>query len=230
MMRTQDTVINNTSQTTKTGIRTLVMIFWFAGLAIVSGPLAEPGLSAAPQKDQVVLMVRNFGDAKVLQESSQVKKKDLVVTRIFDAPVERVWKAWSDPEHVKRWWGPNGFTSPVARIDFREGGTSLVCMRSPDNHDFYNTWSYRKIVPNRLIEFVLDWADKDGNRVDPIQMGLPPGMPRDVRHVITFKAVAGNKTEMTVTEYGYTSDEVMNLSRAGLEECLDKMAAIFGKG
>src|SRR5262249_32614140 len=124
MMRTQDTVINNTSQTTKTGIRTLVMIFWFAGLAIVSGPLAEPGLSAAPQKDQVVLMVRNFGDAKVLQESSQVKKKDLVVTRIFDAPVERVWKAWSDPEHVKRWWERNGFTTPVASITYSTSRTT----------------------------------------------------------------------------------------------------------
>src|SRR5262249_57650825 len=106
----------------------------------------------------------------------------------------------------------------------------VVCIGFVDNVDFENTWWYRKIVPNRLIEFVLDWADKDGNRVVPIQMGLPPGMPRDVRHVITFKAVAGNKTEMTVTEYGYTSDEVMNLSRPGLEECLDKMAAIVGKG
>jgi hypothetical protein len=76
----------------------------------------------------------------------------------------------------------------------------------------------------QLIEFILDWADKDGNRIDPIKMGLPPDMPRDVRHVVTFKAV-GNKTEMTVTEYGYTSDQIFDLSLAGLNECLDKMAA-----
>jgi hypothetical protein len=90
--------------------------------------------------------------------------------------------------------------------------------------DLYNTWTYRKIVPMQLIEFILDWADKDGNRIDPIKMGLPPDMPRDVRHVVTFKAV-GNKTEMTVTEYGYTSDQIFDLSLAGLNECLDKMAA-----
>jgi uncharacterized protein YndB with AHSA1/START domain len=152
------------------------------------------------------------------------KKRDLVVTRVFDAPIELVWQAWTDPKHVMRWWGPNGFTSPICEMDFREGGTSLVCMRSPQGQDLYNTWTYRKIVPMQLIEFILDWADKDGNRIDPNKMGLPPDMPRDVRHVVTFKAV-GNKTEMTVTEYGYTSDQIFDLSLAGLNECLDKMAA-----
>lgn len=70
--------------------------------------------------------------------TKNVKKKDLVVTRVFDALVDLVWKAWTDPEQVMRWWGPEGFTSPVAMIDFREGGTSLVCMRSPEGQDFYN--------------------------------------------------------------------------------------------
>ena len=55
---------------------------------------------------------------------------DVVVTRIFDAPVEEVWKAWSDPAYVTRWWGPAGFTSPSAEMVFRVGGASLVCMRA----------------------------------------------------------------------------------------------------
>src|SRR5215217_4010218 len=74
-------------------------------------------------------------------------KRDLVVNRVFDAPIEQVWHAWTDPEHVMSWWGPTGFTSPIARMDFREGGTSLVCMRSPERHDLYNTWTYREILP-----------------------------------------------------------------------------------
>ena len=53
------------------------------------------------------------------------------ITRIFDAPVERVWRAWSDGNQVMRWWGPAGFTSPGAAMEFREGGVSLVCMRAP---------------------------------------------------------------------------------------------------
>lgn len=156
-------------------------------------------------------------------------KHDLVVTRIFDAPIEQVWHAWTDPEHVMQWWGPTGFTSPLARIDFREGGTSLVCMRSPEGQDLYNTWTYRKIVPMRRIEFVQNFSDKDGKKVDPVEMGMPPGIPLDVRHVVTFEAVGDDKTEMAVTEYGYTSDQIVEISKAGLEQCLDKMAAIFAE-
>lgn len=79
------------------------------------------------------------------------------------------------------------------------------------------------------IEFVLNFADKDGNRLDPAKMGMEPGIPLDVHHVVTFKAAGNNRTEMTVTEYGYTSDQAHDLSKAGLEQCLDKMAAIFAK-
>src|SRR5512134_3202116 len=80
--------------------------------------------------------------------SPQTKTRDLILTRTFDAPVKSVWKAWSDAEYVKRWWGPTGFSAPVARMDFREGGSSLVCMRSHQEfggQDLYNSWTYQKI-------------------------------------------------------------------------------------
>ena len=157
------------------------------------------------------------------------EKRELVVTRVFDAPVEQVWKAWSDPEYVMQWWGPEGFTSPLAKMDFREGGTSLVCMRSPEGQDFYNIWTYREIVPMQRIEFIQNVSNEDGKKVDPVEVGLPPDIPQDVSHVVAFKAVGDNKTEMTVTEYGYTSDQILDISRAGLEQCLDKMAASLRK-
>ncbi len=53
----------------------------------------------------------------------------MVVTRVFDAPRELVWKAWTDPKYVMQWWGPKGFTAPVCQMDFRVGGKSLLCMR-----------------------------------------------------------------------------------------------------
>lgn len=56
------------------------------------------------------------------------KTYELTITRVFDAPVERVWSAWVEPEMVKKWWGPKGFMVPVVEMDFREGGTSLVSM------------------------------------------------------------------------------------------------------
>jgi uncharacterized protein YndB with AHSA1/START domain len=162
--------------------------------------------------------------------NTETKKRDLIITRVFDAPVEQVWKAWSDSEQVMRWWGPNGFTCPVAKMDFREGGTSLVCMRAPKEfggQDMYNTWAYTKIVPMQRIEYILSFADKDGNQVDPIELGLPADMPQDVRNLVTFKAAGDNKTEITVTEYDWTVGQMMEMSKMGMEQCLDKMAAIF---
>lgn len=156
--------------------------------------------------------------------AQQSGTKDLTVTRTFDAPVEKVFKAWSESDLVKKWWQPDGFTTPVANMNFKEGEKSLLCMRSPDGHDMYNTWTYSKIVPNERIEFVLNFSDKDGNKLDPAKIGMPPGIPADVRHVITFRSAGDNKTEMTVTEYGYTVAEVVEMSKAGLEQCLNKMA------
>src|SRR5690348_1037712 len=116
-----------------------------------------------------------------------LEKRDLVVSRVFDAPVEKVWKAWTDPEHVMQWCGPQGFTSPSAKIDFREGGTSLVCMRAPKEfggQDMYNTWTYTKIVPMQTIEFIQNMADKDGEKADPVKLGLPPDFPRDQSNLV----------------------------------------------
>jgi len=163
-------------------------------------------------------------ESPMTQDASPTK--NLTVTRTFDAPVAEVWKHWSNSEKVMKWWGPKGFTSPLAKMDFREGGVSLVCMRAPKEFggfDMYNTWTYTKIVPNERIEFTLNFSDKDGNKLDPAQMSLPPGIPKEVPHVITFKALGDKKTEMTVNEFGYTTDQAVQTSKSGLEECLDKM-------
>jgi uncharacterized protein YndB with AHSA1/START domain len=160
------------------------------------------------------------------------KIHDLVVKRVFFAPVELVWKAWTDPEYVMRWWGPDYFTSPSAKIDFREGGISLVCMRAPvdfGGQDMYSTWMYTKIVPLERIEFIQNLADKDGNKIDPANLSLPPEFPQDTRTVVTFKNLGGGRTEMIVTEYGMpTPDTEMGKNaEIGLNQSLDKMVAIF---
>ena len=155
--------------------------------------------------------------------------RSVVVTRVFNASINDVWKAWVEPDYVTQWWGPTGFTSPVAKMDFREGGKSLVCMRSPDGHDMFNTWTYEKIVPNERIEYILNFSDKDGNKLNPAAIGMPPGIPEDGHHIVTFKDLGDGKTEMTITEHGYTNDQIVELSKAGLEQCLDKMSAIFVK-
>jgi uncharacterized protein YndB with AHSA1/START domain len=165
--------------------------------------------------------------------NTELKKRDLVVTRVFNAPLKQVWKVRSDPELVMRWWGPVGFTCPLAKMDFREGGTSLVCMRAPkeflDGQDMFNTWTYEKIVPMKRFIYIHRFADQDGNMMDPAQQGLPPEMPKEVRNEVAFKDLGTDKTEVTVTEYGWTIGQMMEMSKTGLEQCLDKMAGLFAK-
>lgn len=160
------------------------------------------------------------------------QKRDLVFKRWFDAPLKQVWKAWTDSEMVKQWWGPQGFSCPIAKMDVREGGASLVCMRAPQQfggQDMFSTWTYKKVVPMGEIEWLHHFADKDGNRLDPAQQGLPPEMPSEVRNLVTFKAVGGNKTEITVTEFDWPVCQMMEMSKMGMEQCLDKMAACLAR-
>ena len=140
-----------------------------------------------------------------------------------------LWKVWTDPELVKRWWGPKHFISPVAKIDFREGGVSLVSMKAPKemgDQEFYSTWEYVKIIPLKTIEFIQNLADKDGNKMIPTQVGMPPDFPTDIKTVVTFRELANNKTEMTVTEYAEFGS-ISNFAQIGLEQSMDKMVAIF---
>ena len=158
--------------------------------------------------------------------------RDLVITRVFDAPVERVWKAWTDPKFVMRWWGPTGFTSPSCKIDFREGGRFIFHMRAPKDfqggQDFYTAGVYKKIQRHKLIEFTQGLSDKDGNLIDPAKMGMPPDFPKEIPSALAFKAI-GNKTELTATEYGWTVGQMREMSEAGLSQCLDKLAAALAE-
>lgn len=151
------------------------------------------------------------------------------VTRTFNAPIEMVWKLWTDPELVKRWWGPKHFTSPVANLDFREGGKSIVSMKAPKEmggQEYFSIWIYTKITPLQTIEFIQNLSDKDGNKTNPTKVGMPADFPEDIRTVVTFKKTGSNKTEMTVTEYA-AFGSISNFAQMGLEQSCDKMLEIF---
>ncbi len=157
----------------------------------------------------------------------QTLYRDFTVTRVFNAPVEQVWKAWTEPEQVIRWWGPKDYTSPFCRLDLHEGGKYLFCMHAPDyqgSMDYYSAGVYTKIVPLELLEFTQNLADKDGNTIDPVQTGMPPDFPQNIRIAITFKTLSEEQTEMTVTEYNWPEGQLREMSQMGMEQTLDKMA------
>lgn len=158
-------------------------------------------------------------------------KRDLVVRRIIDAPIELVWKAWTDPQYLMRWWGPEFYTSPNCKIDLREGGSYLFCMRAPQDQggqDVYTAGTFTKIVPIERLEFTQGLADKDGRRIDPAQVGMPPDFPKEIRTVVVFTA-KGGMTELTITEYDWPVSQMYVYSYAGMQQSLDKLAASLVK-
>lgn len=83
-------------------------------------------------------------------------------------------------------------------------------------------WTYHRIEPASLLGFDLAFTDATGAAIEP-----PPGVPSAVRHVVSLTQVAGGRTSMTITEYGYGSQQVRDQSQAGLEQCLDKMGTLL---
>lgn len=139
------------------------------------------------------------------------------------------WRVWVEPELVRRWWGPRHFTSPVAIMDFREGGRSLVSMQAPPEMGgqvYYSIWKYVRIVQHVSIEFIQSLADADGQLINPTAVGMPADFPRDVRTVVTFRALSATETEMTITEYAEFGS-ISHFAQLGLEQSMEKIAAIF---
>jgi len=155
--------------------------------------------------------------------------QDIVLTHVFHAPVSAVWKAWTDPELIRRWWGPDHFDCPSATVDFREGGAALVSMRSIEFGfpEQFSTWRFTKIVPMERIEYTHHLADREGKDVKPSSIGMPADFPEDVHHIITFEDLGDGTTKLTVTEEAWPMGQMRELSKMGMEQCLEKMAKVL---
>ncbi len=160
--------------------------------------------------------------------TSNSPTKELVITRIFDAPRELVWKAWTDPEHFMRWYGPKGFTSPVCKIDLRVGGKHLNCMRGPEGWEMWYTGVYREIVPLERIVYTDSLADEKGNAVPASHYGMPGDWPSDTLVTVTFQE-DGGKTKMTLKHVGIPAGEMSDGASAGWNQAFDKLAEQLAK-
>lgn len=121
---------------------------------------------------------------------SDLADRQIVISRIVDAPRDLVWRAWTEPEHLEQWWGPNGFTVTTKSIDVREGGSWRFTMHGPDGTDWPNLIVFTKIVKHELIAH--DHGADDG----AVQF----------RATITFEDMAG-KTKIVMTSTFPTAEE-----------------------
>ncbi len=154
--------------------------------------------------------------------------KTLEITRIFNAPRQQVWDAWTKPELMMKWWGPKGFTSPRCEVDLRVGGTCLSCMHgpagSPFDKDMYSMNIYKEIIPLEKIVCSDHFCDEHGNIMTPEEYGMPGEWPEEMIVTVTFEDAGGRKTKLTLVHTGH-AEEMADMAKQGWNESLDKLEA-----
>jgi uncharacterized protein YndB with AHSA1/START domain len=150
----------------------------------------------------------------------------MVVTRVFDAPRELVWKAWTSPEYAKQWWGPKDFTTPFCEMDFRVGGKYRFCMRSPDGQEFWTGGEYIEIVPQEKIVLSLYPTDADGNKADLADFGVEHEAIDGANDVILFEDLGNGKTKLTMIGNETMANARESGQLEGWNQILDKFAAV----
>lgn len=123
--------------------------------------------------------------------------REVLITRVFDAPRELVFQAWTDPEHLQSWYAPRGCTIRFAALDLRQGGAFHSCIHTPDGHDCWCKGTYLEVVAPERIVFTMAIADAHGNLVGPVEAGMDPGWPRETTVTVTF-AEQGARTKLTL--------------------------------
>lgn len=120
---------------------------------------------------------------------------EFVITRTFDAPRQLVWRVWTEVEHMMKWYGPKECTTPVAKMEFRPGGTFHYCMQTPDGAKMWGKAVYREIVAPERVVWVNSFSDEAGG------LTRHPGSaqwPLEMLTVATFAEDDG-KTLVTLT-------------------------------
>jgi len=120
--------------------------------------------------------------------------EEFIISRTVNAPVARVWKAWTEESQLKRWWGPKGNEILSVKLDLRPGGTMVYGLRSPDGLEYWGRFVFHEIVPEKRLVFVVSFSDPQGQVArNPWDMVWP----LETLSTVEFRDVGG-KTEVTV--------------------------------
>jgi uncharacterized protein YndB with AHSA1/START domain len=195
--------------------------------------LTHAGLETFQPEKYPDLARRNFASgwtslASKLQQFVESLDDSLVITRIFNAPRELVFKAWTNPEHLMRWWAPKGCTTPFCKVDLRPGGRFHYCMRLPEGRDIWGMGIYREIVAPSLLVYTDRFADAQGNPVPPAVYGMSASHPAETLVTVTFEEHEG-KTRLTLRHAIPVSVEERKGAEQGWSEMLERLAEDLAK-
>ncbi|MFA6916895.1 MAG: SRPBCC domain-containing protein [Parachlamydiales bacterium] len=154
--------------------------------------------------------------------------RPFTISRIFDAPREVVFEAWTNPKQMREWWGPKGFTTPHCKIDLRPGGTIHYCMRSPDGKDYWGIGVYKEILKPSRIVLSDSFSDEKGDIVQPAVYGMDPEWPAETLITVLFDNVEG-KTKVTINHSVSDALAKKQGCEEGWSQTLDNLAAFLSK-
>jgi uncharacterized protein YndB with AHSA1/START domain len=137
---------------------------------------------------------------------AETKTNDFVMSRVFDAPRDLLWKCFTDPERMKQWWGPKGVKIIAAKMDLRVGGTYLYGMETPDGKTMWGKFVYREITPPERMVFINSFSDEAAGLT---RHPLSPTWPLQMLSIFTFEEQPGGKSKFTVrwAPYEATDEE-----------------------
>ena len=137
-------------------------------------------------------------------DSTPPETADFVISRVFDAPRDLVFAAFTDAERMKHWWGPKGFTVVKSEMDLRPGGIYHYCLRAPDGSAMWGKFVYREISAPARIVLINSFSDEQGGTTHHPMMIT---WPLEMLSVFTFEDAGGGKTRFTVTWSPHNSSE-----------------------
>jgi uncharacterized protein YndB with AHSA1/START domain len=154
-------------------------------------------------------------------DTASTADRELVLTRLIDAPRGKVYRAWTDPELLKQWFAPLPYTTPVAELDVRPGGANLVVMRGPEGPDMPNRGVYLEVVKNERLVFT-----------DAYTKAWEPSAKPFMTVILTFEE-AGGKTKYTARVRHWTVGDREAHEKMGFHKgwgiCADQLAALVAK-
>jgi uncharacterized protein YndB with AHSA1/START domain len=154
-------------------------------------------------------------------ETAPTSDRELVLTRIIDAPREKLFRAWTDPELLKQWFAPLPYTTPHAELDVRPGGSSLIVMRGPDGNEFPNRGIYLEVVENERIV-----------STDAYTKAWEPSEKPFMTLILTFEDEGGKTRYTARVLHWLVADREMHEKMGfheGWGQCADQLAALVAK-